>query len=137
MAADIDDVRTFAGSKAYHHLCESHGGGTPLNLTASCQRFDIILDDWPSVAGKPLGTSDSETDRIGIFFYMGAGNSYNSAPFNSCQQSGFFDIARISLREDPLGLVPFLTDLFRFDYSAEAELLECQTLLQVFTNEII
>lgn len=159
VAVDIDDVRTFAGSKATltfyakadaakditiaHEQYFGEGGspspswgGTPykVSLATGWKRFDIVLDDWPSVVGKTIGTSDTVTDRIGIIIYLDAGSNFDGVSDNLGQQSGVFDFARFSLREDVHGVIPATDDPFPVEYTVEAELLRCQTLLQVFTD---
>ena len=161
MAVDIDGVHNFAGSRctvpiiaradSNRSIAIRHdqyfGGGTggsaawtgvpqTINLTPKWQRFDIVLDDWPSVVGKSIGSSDTDTDRIGIAMFLDAGSNWNSQTNNLGQQSGWFEFMRGEARHDPHGAIPFMENPWS-DYSSEAELARCQTLLEVFSHKEI
>ena len=78
-------------------------GGTPsgavsvyenvVSLTASWQKFTMTVD-FPSVAGKNLGTNNN--DYYGIGFWFDQGSNFGNA---IGQQSGTFDIAQVQLEE--------------------------------------
>ncbi|MGK9040776.1 hypothetical protein KXS05_10430 [Rhizobium sp. SA279] len=65
-------------------------------LTAAWKRFDIVAD-IPSLAGKTLGTSN--TDHLGIIFWFDAGSSFDVHTSALGHQSGTFDISRVSFVE--------------------------------------
>ncbi|CUX38396.1 conserved hypothetical protein [Agrobacterium deltaense Zutra 3/1] len=65
-------------------------------LTAAWKRFDIVAD-IPSLAGKTLGTSN--TDHLGIIFWFDAGSSFDVYTSALGHQSGTFDISRVSFVE--------------------------------------
>lgn len=105
------------------------------HLTTSWQRF-TLMTDWPSVAGKTIGTSLTDTDRIGIAIYLDAGSNFNARANNLGQQDIVFDFARAGIMHDPDSVVQYIIDPYQG--SPEEELAKCQTLLRVFkANEII
>lgn len=65
-------------------------------LTTAWKRFDIVAD-IPSLAGKTLGSSN--TDHLGVIFWFDAGSSFDVHTASLGQQSGTFDISRVSLVE--------------------------------------
>jgi hypothetical protein len=65
-------------------------------LTTAWQRFDIHLS-VPSLSGKSLGTNNN--DGLFVTFWFDAGSSFDSRTVSLGQQSGTFDIARVSLVE--------------------------------------
>ena len=65
-------------------------------LTTAWKRFDIVAD-IPSLAGKTLGTSN--TDHLGIIFWFDAGSSFDVYTSALGHQSGTFDISRVSFVE--------------------------------------
>nr|WP_298095948.1 hypothetical protein [uncultured Shinella sp.] len=71
-------------------------GAVKLALTAAWQRFTVVVD-IPSIAGKTLGTDGN--DCLSVFFWLDAGASFNARTGNLGQQSGTFDIARVSIVE--------------------------------------
>jgi hypothetical protein len=71
-------------------------GTTTVNLTTAWQKF-IITVNFPSIAGKTLGTDAN--DYLGVNFWFDAGSDYDSRTNSLGQQSGTFDIAQISLIE--------------------------------------
>jgi hypothetical protein len=71
-------------------------GATKVNLTTSWARYDVVVS-IPSITGKTLGTDTNNLLFIG--FWFDAGSSYNLRSASLGQQSGTFDIARVSLVE--------------------------------------
>lgn len=157
MASDIDDVTLFNGSKstqtiwirsnAARNICvewNQHFGdgggsaewfGTPktLALTTAWQRFDIEYE-WPSVTGKTIGSSATDTDRLGVVFWLDAGSSFNARTNSLGQQSCVVEFARTCMVHDPDGIVPSIEDPYALvDIGPEAELARCQSLMEVFT----
>lgn len=114
----IEDVRTLAGRKvtltfyakadadrpATVWLTQTFGTGgapsgsvddiaaTPLELTATWLRFDIVAD-LPSIAGKTIGTDENSSLQIRFSF-----------DDDTNRQSGTFDLARVSLVEGDASL---------------------------------
>lgn len=155
IACDIDDVRNYAGSKCTlslriradqnRNICLEHnqhfgeGGASPewtgapitIPVTTEFQDIHIPIDDWPSVAGKILGSSETDTDRIGIVLFCEAGSNFNARTNNLGQSSGWIEIARMELREDVNDEIVTMADPWSV-YDEEAELLRCQSLLEVF-----
>lgn len=71
-------------------------GVTTHALTTSWQKFSIIVS-IPSISGKTLGTD--ENDYLRLFFWFDAGSDFNNNTNSLGNQSGTFDIARVSLVE--------------------------------------
>lgn len=124
----IEGVRTFAGRKVtltfyakadapknmFVEMAQDFGSGgspSPFNqfkaqtiaLTTTMTRYDIVAD-VPSLTGKVIGTNQNDNLRFG--FWFDAGSDFNARTLNLGQQSGTFDIARVSLvdgdaRNDP------------------------------------
>lgn len=118
----VEDVRTLAGRKATLtfwakadaakniavEMIQDFGtGGSPSSsvtgigaqtvaLTTSWQKKSIVID-VPSISGKTLGTTDNS--NLVAVFWFDAGVSLNARTGNLGQQSGTFDIARVSLVE--------------------------------------
>ncbi|CUW88211.1 hypothetical protein [Agrobacterium genomosp. 2] len=69
---------------------------TTVALTAQLARYDVVVD-IPPIAGKTLGTNN--LDNLAVSFWFEAGSSFNARTNNLGQQSGTFDIARVSLVE--------------------------------------
>ena len=117
----IESVRTLAGKRATLtfyakadaakniavEMAQDFGGGgsfspyntfsvTTLALTTQWVRYDVVMD-IPPITGKTLGTNSMDALALSIWF--DAGSSYNARTNNLGQQSGTFDIARVSLVE--------------------------------------
>ncbi|CUW95119.1 hypothetical protein [Agrobacterium genomosp. 2] len=117
----IESVRTLAGKRATLtfyakadaakniavEMAQDFGGGgsfspyntfsvTTIAVTTQWTRYDVVMD-IPSIAGKTLGTNGMDALALSIWF--DAGSSYNARTNNLGQQSGTFDIARVSLVE--------------------------------------
>lgn len=71
-------------------------GATKVNLTTSWQKFSRTVS-IPSVSGKTLGTSN--TDSLVCRFWFDAGSSHNANTVSLGQQSGTFDLAHVSIVE--------------------------------------
>jgi hypothetical protein len=70
-------------------------GSTKVNLTTSWARYDVVVS-IPSITGKTLGTDNN--DFLTVVFWFDTGSS-NTESASLGQQSGTFDIARVSLVE--------------------------------------
>lgn len=71
-------------------------GAQQCALTTSWQRFDIVVN-VPSIAGKTRGTDNN--DHLELVFWLDAGSTFASRASSIGQQSGTYDITRISVRE--------------------------------------
>lgn len=71
-------------------------GVTTCALTTSWTKFSFTVN-ITSVAGKTLGTNG--TDHLLPVFWFDAGSEYNTSTNNLGQQSGTFDIAKVSVLE--------------------------------------
>jgi hypothetical protein len=98
-----------------------------VSLTTSWAKHSLTFD-VPSVSGKTRGTN--ENDYLAVQFWFDAGSSFNSRTNTLGQQSGTFDIARVSLCE---GDVTALDDPFEERTYGE-ELALCQ---RYFTQMLI
>ena len=67
-----------------------------ITLSTAFQKFTYTID-IPSVSGKTLGTDDN--DYLEVVFWFDAGSSVDAFTNSLGQQSGTFDIARVSLVE--------------------------------------
>lgn len=65
-----------------------------VDLSTSWKRTSILVD-VPSIAGKSLGTNGD--DSLQLVFWFDAGSSFNARTSNLGQQSGTFDLARVSI----------------------------------------
>ncbi|QIG72885.1 putative phage tail fiber protein [Rhizobium phage RHph_Y65] len=117
----IEDVRSLAGKRATVtfyakadstknisiDLVQSFGtGGSPSSnvdfapkkvlLSSSWQKFSYTIN-IPSVSGKTLGSNGDH--YLGLRFWFDAGSNWNTNTVSLGQQSGTFDIARVSLVE--------------------------------------
>lgn len=116
----IEDVTLFSGSQltvtfwakadanrniATEHYQSFGTGGSPsadvtgispqtFALTTSWQKFSYVIN-VPSVSGKTLGTNND--DYFQLMFWFDGGSSFNSRNNSLGQQSGTFDIARVSI----------------------------------------
>jgi len=116
----IEDVRTLAGETAVlSFMAKADGskdiateflqhfgtGGSPSSnvttigvtthsLTTSWQNFFSIVS-IPSISGKTLGTSN--TDTLRVFFWFEAGSNFDSRTNSLGNQSGTFDLANVQL----------------------------------------
>lgn len=72
-------------------------GTEKLNLTTSWQKFSRIIA-IPSVFGKTLGSSG--TDSLRLFFWFDAGGTYDANTGFLGNQSGTFDIALVQVEEN-------------------------------------
>ena len=124
----IEGVRTFAGRRVtftfyakadapknmFVEMAQDFGSGgspSPFNqfkaqivaLTTNWKRYDVVAD-VPSLAGKTIGTG--QTDNLRIGFWFDAGSNFNDRTLNLGQQSGTFDIARVSLVDGDATLDP-------------------------------
>lgn len=95
------------------------GAGTTCALTTSWRRFDIVTT-LGSLTGKTLGSNDD--DYVGVNFWFDAGSSFDDRTGSLGQQSGTFDIARVSLDE---GDTLYESDPFEPRHIAH-ELIMCQ-----------
>lgn len=87
------------------------------NLTTSWQKFQMLVN-IPSAAGKTISPTD--WDSLDLNIWLEAGSNLNARTNSLGQQSGTFDIARISLIEgdatdlaDPFFSVPMDEELHR------------------------
>lgn len=71
-------------------------GVQKFNLTTQWQRFDVVVA-LPSISGMVLGTNLN--DAVQLNWWLDAGSSFNSRTGSLGQQSGTFDIARVSFVE--------------------------------------
>lgn len=71
-------------------------GAQQCALTTSWQRFDIVVA-VPSISGKTRGTDNN--DHLELVFWFDAGSTFASRASSIGQQSGTYDIARVSVRE--------------------------------------
>ena len=71
-------------------------GPTTCSLTTSWQKFSHTVT-IPSVSGKTLGTDGN--DHVTLRFWLEAGSDWNTQSNSLGNQSGTFDIARVSLVE--------------------------------------
>lgn len=71
-------------------------GSQLVALTTAWQKKSVLIT-MPSVSGKTLGTNGN--DKTAINFWFDAGSSFNARSANLGQQSGTFEIARVSLVE--------------------------------------
>ena len=71
-------------------------GVTTCSLTTSWQKFSFTVN-LPSIAGKTIGSNGD--DKVFVIFWFDAGSDFNSRTNSLGQQSGTFDIARVSLVE--------------------------------------
>lgn len=71
-------------------------GARQLSLTASWQKFSFTVA-VPSITGKTLGTALNDYLQLALWFDAGA--SLNARTASLGQQSGTFDIARVSMVE--------------------------------------
>lgn len=118
----MEDVRTYAGKTVTvtfyakadaaknigFELYQWFGlGGSPSSavtgigaqqcaLTTSWQRFDILVN-VPSISGKTRGTDNN--DHLELVFWFDAGSTFASRASSIGQQSGTYDITRVSVRE--------------------------------------
>lgn len=129
----IEGVRTLAGRKAtftfyarsdaprnmFVEIMQDFGtGGSPsptiqvkgqiVALTTAMTRYDVVFD-VPSLGTKTIGTNGNDNLRVGWWF--DAGSSFSDRTMGLGQQSGTFDIARVSLvdgdaRNDPDPFTP-------------------------------
>lgn len=157
VAVDIDDVQTYAGGKAtvafwakadgnkpVSVVADQHfgAGGSPsalvtlpaqkINLTTSWQRFNLTFT-FPTVAGKTLGTSDTDTPRIGFIIYLDAGSNRNAETSTLGQQNIVFDLARVSVHADPSQLVQYIAD--PYNRSIADDWTDCLSLLRILGAE--
>lgn len=104
-------------------------GGSPSAAVGITPQTVTLTTSWvkhsltfavPSVSGKTLGTNGD--DYFGVNFWFDAGSDYNSSTNSLGQQSGTFDIARVSLCE---GDVTALDDPFK-ERTLGEELALCQ-----------
>lgn len=114
IAIDIDQ---FFGTGGSPSASVTAIGVTTKALTTSFVRQDIVVA-IPSISGKTIGTNGD--DSLGINFWFDAGSSLNSRTSSLGQQSGTFDIARVSLvlgdargQADPLPFLPPSVELWR------------------------
>ncbi|MDH0908809.1 hypothetical protein N5C66_05770 [Rhizobium pusense] len=63
-------------------------------LTTSWKRYDVVVD-IPGIAGKTIDANNF----LELVFWFNAGSNFSSRASNLGQQSGTFDIARVSLVE--------------------------------------
>lgn len=92
------------GSPSASVTGDAFAGGTRLvALTSNWAKYACTVT-LPSVAGKVLGTS--ATDSLGIAFWFDAGSTYAARASNLGQQSGTFDVARAQLEIGPVA-TPF------------------------------
>jgi len=130
----IEDVRILAGKKVTvtfyakadsvkdiaMNLAQSFGtGGSPsaavtligaqrFTLSTEWQKFTAVID-VPGIADKTLGTNNDH--YLGLTFWFDAGSNLNADTLNLGQQSGTFDMTRVSLvigdaskEDDPFGM---------------------------------
>lgn len=90
-----------------------------VSLTTSWQKFSLTFA-IPSISGKTIGTGGN--DFLAFRFWFDAGSNYDDQTDSLGNQSGTFDIARVSLRE---GDVTALDDPFE-ERSYGEELALCQ-----------
>lgn len=156
VASDIDNVGLFAGTKAtvawYGRVNGNKSvsfaadqyfgsGGSPSNpVTLPAQKNPLnsawarqnTTFEFPSVEGKSLGTSKSDTHRIGFVYFLDAGSSRDAETDNLGQQDIVFDFARVSVHEDPDEIIQFVEDPYNRTYAED--LIDCLSLMQVFTE---
>ena len=71
-------------------------GQSKYSLTTAWQKFSAVIS-IPSIAGKTLGTNNDDHLRVRVWF--DAGSDYDASTGTLGQQSGTFDIARVSVVE--------------------------------------
>lgn len=98
-----------------------------VSLTTSWQKFSLTFV-VPSVTGKTLGTNNDDSLRLVFWFESGSTHSARSGGIG--QQSGTFDIAKVSLN---VGDTTALSDPFE-DRSIGQELALCQRFYQKSHN---
>jgi hypothetical protein len=76
---------------------------TKVNLTTTFAKYTAVFA-IPSVLGKTIGTAGN--DALYVRFWFDAGSTYNTNTSSLGQQSGTFDIARVSLVEGDASLEP-------------------------------
>jgi hypothetical protein len=106
-----------AGKDIALELVQGFGtGGSPSSLVFVTPQTVTLTTSWvkhsltfvvPSVAGKTLGTNGD--DKLNVNFWFEAGSSHDARTNSLGQQSGTFDIARVSVCE---GDVTALDDPF-------------------------
>jgi hypothetical protein len=95
-----------------------------VSLTSGWVKHSLTFD-IPSVSGKTFGTGGN--DSLSFHFWFEAGSDYDARTNSLGQQSGTFDIARVSVCK---GDVTALDDLFE-ERSIGQELALCQRFYQV------
>ncbi|PDS75435.1 hypothetical protein [Rhizobium sp. L43] len=105
-------------------------GSQKFNLTTAWQKFQAVVS-IPSIAAKTIGTDG--TDTLDVNFWFEAGSTFNARTVNLGQQSGTFDLARVSLLQ---GDASDVADPFPYRLKGD-ELAECQRWYQFYSNVFI
>ena len=156
VAVDIDNVGQFSGTKAtvawygrvdgtksVSFVADQYfgSGGSPsdpvtlaaqkIGLGPNWQRLNTTFD-FPSVSGKTMGTSQTDTHRTGFIYFLDAGSARDAETDGLGQQNIVFDLARVSVHEDPDEIVQFVEDPYNRTYAED--LVDSMSLMQVFTE---
>ncbi|NTG48958.1 hypothetical protein G6M04_16395 [Agrobacterium rhizogenes] len=88
------DIMQYFGSGGSPSAAIAAIGATKVTLSTGWQKFTAVVS-IPSISGKTLGTDG--LDRLSLRFWFDAGSSFDATTVSLGQQSGTFDISRVSI----------------------------------------